>query len=110
MHTVLLPSRLGGDGESLPETPPNEEHTASTKTTNTTKSSEIEKCKLRSMGFQSVSEDEEIRLRQQYSLGSGGSNNSNNNPFTIQITIDGLALLLFLFGVATRMYNLDKPR
>ena len=61
-----------GDGESVPETPPNES-SASSVTPSTTEM-------------------------------------SNKNPFTIQINVDGLAFLLLVAGLATRMFCLDQPR
>ena len=61
--------RLGGDGESLPNTPPNEIVEVSQKNSET-----------------------------------------GRNPFTYQINVDLMAVMLFVLGLVTRMYRLDQPR
>lgn len=61
--------RQGGDGESLPETPPNERS----------------------------SHSEDVKK-------------FTSNPFQIQVSVDVLAVILFLTGLATRFYKLDHPK
>ena len=41
---------------------------------------------------------------------SAAAPSAGTNPFTVQISIDGLCLALFFVSLATRVVNLDKPR
>lgn len=61
--------RQVGDGESLPNTPPNE-------------TVELPSTKLV---------------------------NSGKSPFAFQVTVDFMAVMLFIVGLATRVYRLDQP-
>ena len=69
--------RQVGDGESLPNTPPNE-----------------------------TIDDDENKNNSQESLENQPKFYS---PFTLQINIDVMAVMLFLVGLGTRLFRLDQP-
>lgn len=64
--------RLGGDGESLPRTPPNEtaEHPTNERLEAT----------------------------------------PHRSPFSTEVTVDAMAVILFIAGLITRLHRLDQPK
>ena len=64
--------RLGGDGESLPHTPPNE----------------------------AAEEPLNERLEAQ----------PHRSPFSLEVTVDMMAVILFVIGLITRLHRLDQPK
>lgn len=68
-----LVKRQGGDGESLPDTPPNER------------------------------QNEERSIKKT-------SSSKLQNPFQVQLSIDFMAVILFVVGLAIRLHKLDQPR
>ena len=79
---------LQGDGESLPDSP-SDSHDEETKTDKVCQKSQKEN---------PVANDEGLWA------------SDKSNPFQVQVSVDVLALALFVLGAATRMYKLDLPR
>ena len=80
---------LQGDGESLPDSP-SDSHDEETKTDN--------KVCQKSQKENPEANDEGLWA------------SDKSNPFQVQVSVDVLALALFVLGAATRMYKLDLPR
>ena len=78
---------LQGDGESLPDSP-SDSHDEETKTDN----------KVCQKSQKENPNDEGLWA------------SDKSNPFQVQVSVDVLALALFVLGAATRMYKLDLPR
>ena len=76
-----------GDGESLPDSP-SDSHDEETKT-EVSQKSQKDNPVANAEGFWSA---------------------DKSNPFQVQVSVDVLALALFVLGAATRMYKLDLPR
>ncbi len=76
--TMQSQSRPGGDGESLPDTPPNERAATS-----------------------SSKSKEKV---------SSTPSSKALNPFTFDVSVDVMAVMLFALGLATRLVGLDQPR
>ena len=87
LSNTLDESRGGGDGESLPDTPPNE------------RVSEAEK--------PGKMEAVEANLTDSTSV---PVSTDAINPFKIQFSVDMMAVMLFVTGLVTRLYRLDQPR
>ena len=85
LSKTLDESRGGGDGESLPDTPPNER----------------------------VSEVEKI-VKTEHVISTAASMAENpvhaRNPFMINFSVDMMAVMLFVIGLVIRLYHLDQPR
>ena len=88
-NTLDESPRGGGDGESLPDTPPNER----------------------------VSEPEKPEKME--AVEANLANNTvvvpsdpavASNPFKINFSVDMMAVMLFVTGLVTRLYRLDQPR
>ena len=79
LQQLPIDGRLGGDGESVPETPPNEAAAAAAE----------------------AKEEEEAVMVNRGSV---------ENPFSLSLSIDSMALLLFVVGVTSRMVMLEHPR
>ena len=71
--------RQVGDGESLPNTPPNE------------------------------TIDDDAQASKNNSQESLENQPKFYSPFTLQINIDVMAVMLFLVGLGTRLFRLDQP-
>ena len=93
-----------GDGESLPETPPNENRDGdSTPPTPTEKS----------LPVKSASEETSAKSIQDVSSSIDATSSSidaTSSPLVVQIRVDLLAMGLMLAGIASRMVFLDQPR
>jgi len=83
LANTLDESRGGGDGESLPDTPPNER----------------------------VSEGEKLPKMEGLPPATEVSNPADaRNPFKMNFSVDMMAVMLFVAGLVTRLYRLDQPR
>ena len=83
LSNTLNESRGGGDGESLPDTPPNER----------------------------VLDEEKSSKTENLAVSTAATNPADaKNPFKIDFSVDMMAVMLFVTSLITRLYRLDQPK